>query len=282
MEDASYAFTITPFDPALSPIEILLGCDGVAGNNGGDVAAQRALRHIAMVLSARFLAILTSDASSTPPLDDHLQILRDAIQSANEHVLKVANGTSGLKGMACTIVCAVIVAGNLVVGHLGDSRCYLYRRGRLHCLTEDHTITGELMRAGVLRPECARHHPSAHTITRFLGDPKGVNVDARSFALEQQDVVLLTTDGCTDVLSDAAIADSVRDALEGRTKFRTLSKRLAIRALRMGTTDNVTVVAYAHGPAVPSRLCRNAPGLTAAAPRYPVEALHMIKENGNV
>jgi len=278
MEDAALAFTIMPFDPALGAVRVLIACDGVGGNDGGHVAADRALRHIAAALSARILAFHTNGATSAAPPNDFLQNFRDVLQSANEHVLEIANGTPGLKGMACTTVCAVIAAGELFVSHLGDSRCYLYRRGKAHCLTEDHTITGELIRAGALRPEHARHHPRAHTITRFVGDPKGVNVDARRFALEPQDVVLLTTDGCSDVLSDAAIGDSIREALQGSTKFRTLSKRLAVRALRAGATDNVTVVAYAHSPSAPIRPCRNATDPTAAAPHYLVQALHLIKE----
>lgn len=278
MEDAAFAFTIGTSDPTMDPVAMLLALDGVGGNNGGQVASKCALRHIASSLSTRLLALLTDHSHPNLKSTDIRQILRDVLQSANEHVLDVAAGTPGLKGMACTTVCAVIVADELFVGHLGDSRCYLYRRGRVHCLTEDHTITGDLIRAGALRPEHARYHPSAHTITRFLGDPKGVNVDARAFALEPQDVVLLTTDGCSDVLSDAAIAESITDALKGRTKFRTLSKRLALRALRAGTTDNVTVLCCAYGPSASKRSAHNTPRLTAATSHYWVEALHMIKE----
>lgn len=282
LQDTALALSIGTSAPVPEWIPILLVLDGVGGNDGGDVAARRALRHLAITVSMWIVACLADDELSAPGRDDVLQALRHAVQSANGHVLDVAADTPGLKGMATTVVCGVVIAGVLYVAWLGDSRCYVFRGGSVRCLTKDHTLTGELIRAGALERKHANDHPSAHTVTRYLGDAKDVNVDAGAFALQPHDIVLMCTDGLTDVLSDAAIGESLRELRERPATFRTLAKRLVVQALRCGTQDNATALCLEHDPYSTDKRPCNASRNTQVSPLHLVKALRMVKENGNV
>ena len=130
--------------------------------------------------------------------------------------------------------------GAVSIGHVGDSRAYRLRDGRLEQLTHDHSLVGDLVRSGLLSPEEARTHPQRSVITRALGtDP---DVDADTFTVEPQpgDVYLLCSDGLTDMLEDSEIVRVVREA----SGLESAAKALVKAANRKGGEDNVTVVLF--------------------------------------
>jgi len=175
--------------------------DGMGGHSGGGEAAEAAVAAAAERLEA-------------PGLDGDR--LREAVSRANEAVAAVRRRLGGNPGT--TMVAALAAEGRLTLAHVGDSRAYLLRGGMATQLTDDHSVTGERVRAGVLDPETARHDPRRNYVTRaLLGDP--VEPDLIETPLTDGDVVLLCTDGLWEPLADGEIA-----------------------ALAAGSTDNVTAV----------------------------------------
>jgi protein phosphatase len=141
--------------------------------------------------------------------------------------------------MGTTLTMAFISGWKLFVMHAGDSRCYLLRGGKLRQLTSDHTVAAELARQGVIRPEDVSHHQFRHVVTSVLGgDESGVEVGVQRADLESGDVLLLCSDGLSDMLSDEQIAAVLLAELDPEQAVR----RLVAGANEQGGKDNITAV----------------------------------------
>jgi PPM family protein phosphatase len=144
--------------------------------------------------------------------------------------------------MGTTLTLAVVDDGLVSIGHVGDSRAYLVREGRLEQLTEDHSLVGELMRSGELSAEEAESHPQRSVITRALGTDPDVDVDTFEVALREGDLFLLCSDGLTSMVDDDEILDLVE---RHRNDLDRVVQVLIRAANRGGGEDNITVVAFA-------------------------------------
>ena len=167
--------------------------------------------------------------------------LEELIQEANRRVHQRSVQDATASGMGTTLTVAEIVGESVSIGHVGDSRAYLVRGGRLEQLTQDHSLVAELVRSGKLTPEEAESHPQRSVITRALGTDPDVDVD--TFAVEPKpgDLFLLCSDGLTSMVDDQVIeqlVDEQRGDLEG------LVKSLIRAANKGGGEDNITVVAF--------------------------------------
>lgn len=189
---------------------LLAVADGVGGSAGGEVAADAAV----VALADRFF-----EAPRERTLEDRLT---DAIRDANTAVLKAAE-SSGNTQAASTLVAAVVRRDHLVVANLGDSRAYLVRDGAPRQLTEDHS--GDLQ----------------HAITRFVGDPRGVQPDVYVEELRPADRLVLCSDGLTRHVSAEEIGEIVAAAAD----LESAAAALVDMANARGGEDNVTVVLYA-------------------------------------
>jgi PPM family protein phosphatase len=189
---------------------LLAVADGVGGEAGGELASAAAID----ALAASFFS---SGASSTNPAE----ALAAAIRGANDAVLGAA-GKSGQQGAASTLVAAAIAGGSAVIGNLGDSRAYLLRDGDIRLVTADHS--GEFQ----------------SSITRFVGDPRGVQPDVFLEPLRPGDRLLLCSDGLTRHVPDGEIASTVR-----RADLDHAAAALVDLAKSRGGEDNITVVLYA-------------------------------------
>ena len=145
--------------------------------------------------------------------------------------------------MGTTVTAALVDAGagTVAIGHVGDSRAYLLRKGSIEQLTTDHSLVAELVQSGVLTPEEAERHPQRSAITRALGTEATVEVDGFTVAAEPEDVFLICSDGLSSMLSDdemaAAIEEAGGDPHDGADAL--------IRAANdRGGEDNVTVVLF--------------------------------------
>jgi protein phosphatase len=187
---------------------LLAVADGVGGEAGGEMASAAAID----ALAASFFAA----APDRPPADT----LAAAIRSANDAVLGAA-GKSGQPGAASTLVAAAIAGGSAVIGNLGDSRAYLLRDGEIRLVTADHA--GEFQ----------------SSITRFVGDPRGVQPDVFVEALRPGDRLLLCSDGLTRHVPDDEIATTARSGDLDRA-----ASALVDLAKSRGGEDNITVVLY--------------------------------------
>ena len=150
--------------------------------------------------------------------------------------------------MATTLTVAYSIGADLFVAHVGDSRCYLLRAGKLRQLTRDHRILQDLVSRGLLTPEQAQRHPLRNALTDAIGGTApGIRADLGHVALELGDALLLCTDGLTEMISDARI----RTVLQSSGDPEAACRRLVDLANDAGGLDNVTAVVARFEPRRP-------------------------------
>lgn len=215
--------------------------DGMGGHSHGEVAAQIAVNAI------RDFIEKTADRDTTWPfgmdtrLERHSNLLKMAVRIAHENVLRAISRDGSLYGMGTTVV-GLLVSGNVAaVAHVGDSRAYRLRDGRLEQLTQDHTWVNEQVVAGFLSREQARSHPLKNVVTRALGGESDVLVDVREVEVQPGDLFLLCSDGLTGMLSDADIGERLSS---GRS-LHEICRSLVTDSNARGGIDNITVVLLA-------------------------------------
>jgi protein phosphatase len=213
--------------------------DGMGGHAGGEIAAQTAIASVKAL--AELSADLLHHGQNTPR-----EFLTNLIAQSHNAILGRANLEPKLKGMGTTIALLLILSTptpTAHVAHLGDSRAFRFRSGTLIPLTRDHTLIEKYLERGILTPESARTHPERHVLTRALGMSSPVKPDVTSYPLQQNDLLLLCSDGLTKMLED----DEIRDVF---TKVKSdpirVCDRLIAESLERGGEDNVTVVVIAH------------------------------------
>ena len=166
----------------------------------------------------------------------------ELIQEANRRVHERASTDPATSGMGTTMTVALVESdGSITFGHVGDSRAYRLRGGRLEQITDDHSLVAELVRRGELSPEEAEVHPQRSVITRALGTDPDVDVDAFSVRPEAGDLYLLCSDGLSDMVPAAAIEEILR---EYRSDLDMASRALVRAANNGGGDDNITAVLF--------------------------------------
>ncbi len=240
-----YTTAVTHHVDGVGPITIATVCDGVGGNARGEVASNLAASQVIETLIAYFNAA----ARTRPTPEAVLAWLTNAFARANAAILQQADAEPACRGMATTAVCAVIVDSTLYVAWAGDSRCYVVGEQAARQLTRDHSDVVDLIEAGIIDADEAHDHPAAHRINRCLGRPDRATPDVTTYRLQSEEVVVLTTDGLTDVLTNDDIARTVRECRNGHPSFFRLPERLVQRALLAGTGDNVSVLCCNYQPA---------------------------------
>jgi PPM family protein phosphatase len=171
----------------------------------------------------------------------------ELIQEANRRVYQRSSQDAAVSGMGTTMTVALVEEGAVVFGHVGDSRAYLIRDGKLEQLTEDHSLVAELVRSGKLSPEEAETHPQRSVITRALGTDPDVDVDTFSIPTQPGDLFMLCSDGLTSMVEDDVILSTVE---KQRDNLQTAAKALIRAANKGGGEDNITVVFFEIGEQV--------------------------------
>jgi len=167
------------------------------------------------------------------------------IEEANRRVFRRASEDREASGMGTTMTVALVEDERVAIGHVGDSRAYLYRGGRLEQLTDDHSLVAELVRSGKLTPEEAEAHPQRSVITRALGTDSEVDVDTFAVPAKPGDLFLLCSDGLTAMVDDDTIVEAIE---QHRSNLAEAAKALVNAANRGGGEDNITVVFFElHG-----------------------------------
>jgi serine/threonine protein phosphatase PrpC len=168
----------------------------------------------------------------------------ELIQEANRRVYQRSSEDAAASGMGTTMTVALVEDGTVVFGHVGDSRAYLIRDGKLEQLTEDHSLVAELVRSGKLSPEEAETHPQRSVITRALGTDPDVDVDTFSIQTQPGDLFMLCSDGLTSMVEDEVILQIVE---KHRDDLQAATKALIRAANKGGGEDNITVVFFEIG-----------------------------------
>ena len=204
-------------------------CDGMGGANGGRLASGLACAVIERVAEA---GLERRSGAPQPPT-----LLSGALEQANRIVYEKACETPDLEGMGTTAVCVLVRGGMAYYAHVGDSRLYLYRNGRLHQLTKDHSMVQELVEQGRLTEEEAEKHPRKNLITRALGVGEELQPDFGAKEVSPRDILLL----CSDGLTNCAQVGEIEHILSHVAFFDT-AQALVAQALRGGGYDNITVL----------------------------------------
>ena len=170
----------------------------------------------------------------------------ELIQQANRRVYQRSSEDAAVSGMGTTMTVALVEDGVVSFGHVGDSRAYLIRDGRLEQLTEDHSLVAELVRSGKLSPEEADAHPQRSVITRALGTDPDVDVDTFSIPTRAGDLFMLCSDGLTSMVDDERI---LREVERQRSDLNAAAKALVRAANKAGGEDNITIVFFEIGQA---------------------------------
>lgn len=203
--------------------------DGMGGHRAGDVASKMAVQVV-----KRELAMLDGTLSQ----EDVCKRLKQAIASANEEVFLYSLENEECRGMGTTIVTALATPDWVVIAHIGDSRIYKTSSQQLILLTQDHSLVNELQRKGQLTEEEAHVHPQRNVLMRALGTDRHVDVDTDIIQWEEQDTLLL----CSDGLSNMVAQEELDAILHADIHIEAQADALIEKALQAGGDDNVTVV----------------------------------------
>jgi protein phosphatase len=175
-------------------------------------------------------------ANAQPDIPKELEA---AFRHAEARIVEEAAKHPDRRNLGTTLTMAWAVDGKLFVAHAGHSRCYLLSRGELRQLTQDHTVAAELVRLGALPPQDAARNPYRHTVTNVLeGNKPGVRVELHTADFHPNDVLLLCTDGLTEMVAAERIAAILRKEREPRRAC----ERLVAEANERGGQKNVTVI----------------------------------------
>ncbi len=207
--------------------------DGMGGYKAGEVASALATGHIKTELSGWLQA-----CGEPRNLRDIRQAAHSCVANANALILASARANPEHVGMGTTLVLAIFWGSHLVLGHVGDSRCYRMRGGVLQQLTKDHSVLQEQIDAGLLTPEQAMLSADRNLVTRALGVEGAAKLELNDFSVQDGDLYLLCSDGLTDMVQDMGIEATLRR----QTPLDKTAGDLVQMANQNGGRDNIAVL----------------------------------------
>jgi PPM family protein phosphatase len=207
--------------------------DGMGGYNAGEVASGMATAFIKSEMS-RWLAQAGRNANAR----EVRRALEICVDNANRSIFNAAGSNPQYAGMGTTLVVGVFQDGRLMMGHIGDSRCYRLRGEELTQITKDHSLLQEQMDAGLITPEQAASSLNKNLVTRALGVEDAVILETNEHRADVGDLYLMCSDGLSDMVSDEAIAA----ILKGGEELEAKAKALVDAANAGGGRDNISVL----------------------------------------
>jgi PPM family protein phosphatase len=213
---------------------LLLVADGMGGERAGDRASRMAAEQLRFWFSSGAYRSW-SQFSGDRPLES---ALIHALREISASIFKVGDADPTIRGMGSTVVIGVMTDHQMALAHVGDSRCYLIRRGAISQLTSDHSWVQRQVDAGYLTQEDARRHPQRNILIRSLGDALPPEVDVRTIGVQDNDLFVLCSDGLTGSVTE--------DEILQFTNYFRQPQQLADALLRLANdkdgSDNITVV----------------------------------------
>ena len=204
---------------------LFLVADGMGGHKAGEYASRFTVEKIVETIET---------SGQTEPV----AAMKEAVEAANRGLLEDAGRDAAKAGMGTTVVAATVIGDHLHVANVGDSRLYLINHEAIRQITRDHSLVEEMVRLGGINEEEARHHPDKNIITRAIGVKEDVEVDFYEFSLKKGDIILMCSDGLSNMIEDEeifAIVKGARDIVEA-------GQNLIDRANENGGNDNISVV----------------------------------------
>ena len=219
-------------------IGLFIVADGMGGHVGGEFASQLAVKTVEEIVDEIHRNDETSilEDNDIKP-DDYISQLKYAIQMASNNIYDEAKKESSLKGMGTTSVVLLVRNDRVFIANVGDSRGYLIRDGQITQLTEDHSLVGEQLRAGVISEYAAKGHKLRNIITRSVGFQEEVEIDVVVKIPREGDIYMLCSDGLTNMVDDNELLEIINEnTLEESCHV------LVDMANARGGDDNITLI----------------------------------------
>ena len=215
------------------PTRLAILADGMGGYNAGEIASGMATTFIKSELG-RWLAQAGRHANAK----EVRRAMEICVDNANRSIFNAANSNPQYSGMGTTLVVGVFQDGRLLLGHIGDSRCYRLRGSELAQITKDHSLLQEQMDAGLITPEQAAVSTNKNLVTRALGVEDAVLLDVNEHRVEPGDIYLMCSDGLSDMVDDPGIGR----ILAGDGTLEEKAVQLVDAANANGGRDNISVM----------------------------------------
>ena len=216
--------------------KLFIVADGMGGHSAGEVASMNAVKLVDQYLTPEIL----SEISSHPEM---IEIeLTNSVCEAHKFILSTAKKNKDYHGMGTTIVIALILNNVLHICHVGDSRAYAVNADSIKQLTNDHSHVGELVRSGKMTPEEARQSNLKNQITQALGSPYSIKPEYNSYSIDEDNSILLCSDGLWDMLPDEEIQETVMTD----KSLQEICVDLVNKANQAGGKDNITLILIDH------------------------------------
>ena len=207
--------------------------DGMGGYNAGEIASGMAAAFIKSEMS-RWLSQAGLHASSK----EVRRALEICVENANHSIFNAANSNPQYTGMGTTLVVGVFQNDRLMLGHIGDSRCYRLRKGELQQISKDHSLLQEQLDAGLITPEQALTSLNKNLVTRALGVEDAVLLEVHEHKVELGDTYLMCSDGLSDMVRDEGIGT----IMLADSTLEQKAAQLVVAANEAGGRDNISVV----------------------------------------
>lgn len=210
-------------------VGLYIVADGMGGYNGGEIASS-----LAVTATKDFIE---NNFAETEHTKEKLQeLVKNAIEYANMLVYEKSKEVPELEGMGTTIEVALVHNNRVYIGHIGDSRIYRIRKEFIRKLTTDHSYVQKLVKDGTISKEEATHHPKKNMLTKALGCTSFVEPDVTVKGFLKDDILVLTSDGLTNMVKDQEIYEIVKFNIDIATD------KLIDKANENGGLDNITVI----------------------------------------
>lgn len=203
--------------------------DGMGGHRAGDVASEMALHHLQQQWEIG-MNLNTADEAE--------EWLKENVEKTNQILFEHSKAVSECEGMGTTLVAAICTERFVSIVNVGDSRCYILNENGFQQLTNDHSLVNELVRSGQISKEDAEHHPMKNVVLRALGTEETVNMDVKTIIFEEDDKLLLCSDGLSNKVTETEMSDILRSDQSLTEK----ATELVELANNHGGEDNITLV----------------------------------------
>lgn len=222
--DMNQDYVYTSENPVGNLPNLFVVADGMGGHKAGDFASKYTVKQL--------VRLIESNSETNP-----IKIMRQSIELANKELLRMANENSELTGMGTTLVAATIVKEYIYIANIGDSRLYIINNV-IKQITKDHSLVEEMIRLGEIAREDAKNHPDKNIITRAIGAGEDISVDFFEMKLEKNDIILMCSDGLTNMIDDEDIWQIVKKQKTPEQK----AQKLVEIANNNGGKDNIAVI----------------------------------------
>ncbi len=220
-------------------IALAVLADGMGGHRGGEIASAITVSTVLNVITDKIKNTNNTDAVDNGIYSTESQLILEALKLANKNVYDSSQANEQYRGMGTTVVVVLFYDNRFTVAHVGDSRLYRLRNGKLEQLTRDHSYVQEQIDQGIVTPEQARNSKNKNRITRAIGIDSTVKIDIQEDVAVLNDIYLLCSDGVTDMIEDHLIRSAL---IENSQNLEQAAEEIIRLSNKHGGKDNISAL----------------------------------------